>query len=317
MMRSLRFLAALIILGLVATIALSANRRTKRDLPIRPAATRSVAAPETAAAPAARSAEPAPAVLGADGAPKSDTPKAEATAGEKPAADDGPVYPTRLEDRARPDDLGKPLVENADKLIRLHPKHYTWIDKANKRVVVQGVVCGRAVPLEMFACVYNVENEPPETKQYESILSIYTAAYLVHTALVTVGAEPGNPAHFYPNYEPARGTEVDIEVLWKDDQGKIRKRRGQELVRYAGTKRHLRNPWIFAGSGFWTDPETKKQHYKAESGDLICVANFTSATLDLNMRSSASNEELEFECFTERIPAKNTPVTLVLTPKLK
>jgi hypothetical protein len=72
---------------------------------------------------------------------------------------------------------------------------------------------------------------------------------------------------------------------------------------------------VFAGSGFWTDPNTGQRHYQAESGDLICVSNFSSATLDLTIQSSANNDALSFEAFTERIPPKGTPVTLVLTPQ--
>jgi hypothetical protein len=63
----------------------------------------------------------------------------------------------------------------------------------------------------------------------------------------------------------------------------------------------------------WKDPDTGTEQYLAESGDLICVSNFTTATLDLPIRSSQANSSLLFTAFTDRIPPEQTPVRLVLT----
>jgi hypothetical protein len=76
-------------------------------------------------------------------------------------------------------------------------------------------------------------------------------------------------------------------------------------------------PFVFAGSSFYTDPDTNKRHYQAEHGDFVCVANFGTAMLDIPARSSKSNEELEFEAFTSRIPPLGAPVQLIFKPKLK
>src|SRR5262249_15519736 len=50
--------------------------------------------------------------------------------------------------------------------------------------------------------------------------------------------------------------------------------------------RKMEADWVFAGSYFVTDEKTGEKFYQAESGDLICVANFASATLDLSVNSS-------------------------------
>ena len=76
----------------------------------------------------------------------------------------------------------------------------------------------------------------------------------------------------------------------------------------------MKADWVFAGSGFFTDEETGKKFYLAEDGDLICVANFGGATIDVAMPSSAESSELNFEAFTERIPPKGTAVTVELIP---
>jgi hypothetical protein len=78
--------------------------------------------------------------------------------------------------------------------------------------------------------------------------------------------------------------------------------------------RQLDARWVFAGSGFTVDEKTGKKFYNAESGDLICVANFSTATLDLAVSSSASNDGLDYEAWTERIPPVGTPVEIELIP---
>jgi hypothetical protein len=75
--------------------------------------------------------------------------------------------------------------------------------------------------------------------------------------------------------------------------------------------------WVFAGSYFTTDEKSGEKFYQAESGDLICVANFPSATLDLSATSSATNDDLMFEAYTERIPPMGTKVTIELVPKFQ
>lgn len=79
--------------------------------------------------------------------------------------------------------------------------------------------------------------------------------------------------------------------------------------------RPMKAHWVFAGSGFFVDEQTGMKHYQAEGGDLICVANFPSAMLDVDMQSSATGEEnLLFEAWTDRIPPVDTEVIVELIP---
>jgi hypothetical protein len=78
--------------------------------------------------------------------------------------------------------------------------------------------------------------------------------------------------------------------------------------------REMKADWVFGGSGFFRDEETGKEYYLAEDGDLICVANFSGATIDVAMPSSSENGDLNFEAYTERIPPKGTEVTVELIP---
>ncbi|HEY3394752.1 MAG TPA: YdjY domain-containing protein [Lacipirellulaceae bacterium] len=193
---------------------------------------------------------------------------------------------------------------------RLSSEYDVWVDPKEKAVIIDGQISLREGMLEMFACIRN-------TKEHESIVSANTKAYIVHAALVTLGAEPGHPAQWVPSYKPPTGTEIEIVVYWLDENGKEQTARAQEWVKDIRTGKAMAHPWVFAGSRFWTDEETGKQHYMAEGGDFICVSNFSTAMLDIPIESSQSNAELAFEAFAERIPPLGAPVRLILKPKLK
>jgi len=139
-------------------------------------------------------------------------------------------------------------------------------------------------------------------------------ARLVHAGLLALGLEPGQPVSFDPEYRPATGPKVAVRVRWQDAEGNRQERPAQELIRNTATGRQLEADWVFAGSGFWRDPTDGTEHYQADGGDMICVSNFPTATLDLPIESSESNAALLFEAFPGRVPAAGTEVELILTP---
>lgn len=190
---------------------------------------------------------------------------------------------------------------------QLTPEARMWIDRERGRVVVDGYVTLREGPLEMFAC-------PVGTKEHESVVSVLSRARYVHAGLLAIGAMPGTPVSFAPEYRPATGQRIAIWVMWRDADGKIQKVRAQQWVEKTGTGQPLQADWVFAGSSFWRDPATGQEHYQADAGDLVCVSNFTTATLDLPVESSQSNAALQYSAFTENIPPRGTPVRLVFVP---
>jgi len=234
-------------------------------------------------------------------------PEPEPTPGPQPAK---PQPEPPAAEASKTPDLGPPLVKDPKGLTRLDKTRPVWLDKANQQVVMLGQICQRDAPLEMFACLRN-------TKEHEAIVSVDVEAQTVHAGLLFVGAKPGHPVRWDPTYVPATGTEIEVTVAWKDKQGKPQTARAQDWILDVHTKKAMAYPWVFAGSGFWTDETTGKKYYQAEGGDFICVSNFPSAMLDLPIESSQSNEALLFRAFTERIPTLGTPVTLLLTPKLE
>jgi hypothetical protein len=134
---------------------------------------------------------------------------------------------------------------------------------------------------------------------------------------LATGARPGGPVQFRPEFKAASGPEIEVEVIWTDAEGKRQKIRAQEWIRDLKTGKALTQPWVFGGSGFVVDENSGERYFMAEDGTFICISNFTSAMLDLPVESSDATAHLQFEAFTERIPPVDTPVLLVLTPKLQ
>lgn len=261
-----------------------------------------------------------------------------------------------------------------DGLTPLNEQKTVLLDKVGKRLVLKGEVCLREGVLEMLVCL-------KRSKEHEAIFAVDTKAQIVHAGLLALGFEPGTPVEFVPEYKPATGPVVDINVSWVDADGKAHKHQAQELVRnsvrrywvqkldntpidlklpedgdlrydekrqellwygpmndkqrdaalklsadagyqkaikefYKSTQvKTLDADWVFAGSTFYVDPESNQRFYQAEAGDLICVANFATATIDLAVPSSAANEQLLYDAYTDRLPPNGTRVTIELKPR--
>jgi hypothetical protein len=267
--------------------------------------------------------------------------------------------------------------KSGDGLIALNPNRSVLLDREGKRLLVKTHIVLREGLLEMLCC-------PIQTKEHESILAVDARANVIHAGLVALGAKPGTPVQYRPEFKPPTGQPIDIFLLWNDPQGKPHRVRAQEWIRYAthrmyvapfeqlpaglklperdddfpiryhqkfkeltwfgpmstaqrdkllslsqddayqkairkffveGRSRQLDVGWVFAGSGFYVDSQTGEKSYLAEGGDLICVSNFPSAMLDLSVKSTDKQDEgLMFEPWTERIPPKETEVTMEMIP---
>jgi hypothetical protein len=237
--------------------------------------------------------------------PDTDPPESASTSGDVADRPSRDIYFDPETGVPRPPKLSAPEGATA-----LPKPDVVWVDAKQKLVYVDGYVSLRRRMLEMFAC-------PVGTKEHESVVAVFSRARTLHAALLAVGAEPGKPATFRPEFSPATGTEIEVEVRWQDEHQKWQSVPAQQWVKDIQTGKPMAHGWVFGGSGFWTDEETGKEHYLAEGGDLICVSNFSTAMLDLPIESSEINEGLLFEANTDEIPPLGTPVRLVLRPRLK
>ena len=182
-----------------------------------------------------------------------------------------------------------------------------WIDRKHERVYVDGYVAMKRGPLEMFAC-------PVGTKEHESIVAALAKSRDVHAALLAIDATPGTPVRFRPEFLPPTGQVIRVWVCWYDSKDKFQLVDAREWIEDLKTEKAMTAEWVFAGSGFWQDPEDKREYYQADSGDMICVSNFSSAMMDVAISSSADADSLRFVPLESKIPDRETPVRLVLVP---
>lgn len=231
----------------------------------------------------------------------------------RPAMSDDSPKPVAADPAPPATDAGAPADAKDDGeiagLTRVAKDYDLWIDQKRHLVVVDGKVVLREGALEMFACSKG-------TKEHESIVAVNSPARFVHAALLAVGAKPGKPVQFNPDYVAASGPVIDIWVLWKDEDGTKHKVRAQEWIKEQKTGKAMPYSFVFPGSSFWRDEESGETYYQADAGDLICVSNFTTAMIDIPVPSSQANTGLLFSAFTENIPPRGTAVRLVFIPKL-
>lgn len=261
--------------------------------------------------------------------------------------------------------------------VPLNKQQTVLLDLPGKRLLLKAKVCLRDGLLEMLCCL-------KQTKEHESILSIESEAYVIHTGLLALGAKPGAPVKFQPEYSPPTGTRLRIFLQWTDANGKQHREPAERWIRNSSRRffvelfdakpeglvvqegwdlkwdeqhkelywyghmtpkqrdqflalskndkyqkaikkffdqtqpQQLNAPWVFTGSGFYQDEGSKTKSYLAEGGDLICVANFPSAMIDIAIKSSAEGESnLLWETWTDRIPPVGTEVLIELLPDLE
>ena len=227
------------------------------------------------------------------------------------------AFAAPLQEFAEQRDLAEQRAPELDfaKIFQLDPnwkqlgqENAIWIDRDKHRVIVGGQICLTAGMLEMFAC-------PRGTREHESIVAVQVPSRIVHAALLAVGAKPGSPVQFDPEYKPATGPKVQIHVRWIDQEKPV-ERRAQEMMRQVRTKEPMTQDWVFGGSLRWKDETTGTEYYSADGGELVCVSNFGNATMDLPISSSAANASLLFEANPEKIPPLRTPVLLILQPEV-
>ena len=182
-----------------------------------------------------------------------------------------------------------------------------WFDPGGKRVILRARVVLREGPLEHLMCLKG-------TKEHEAIVATAAAPRRIHTALLLTGAADGHPVQFVPKFAPPAGTKIAIEFQWRQD-GELKKSDARQWVWDEKAKAPLETDWVFAGSVIYDDPVTKKKAYAADEGDLITVANFASAILDLPISSSANDADRGFSANTAKIPPVGTEVFVSLTPR--
>jgi hypothetical protein len=206
----------------------------------------------------------------------------------------------------------KPATKTAGATIQPDPSWKSlgkslWFDPKERRLYLKARVVLREGFLEHLMCSKG-------TKEHEAILATDAVPKEIHGGLILTKAEVGKPVQFVPKFEPPTGSAIAIELRWMEN-GKLRKQDARQWIKTEKDK-PLERDWVFAGSQLYDDPFTKQKRYAADDGDLITVANFSSAILDLPIESSANDADRAFSTNTAQIPEVGTEVLVALYPRL-
>ena len=199
--------------------------------------------------------------------------------------------------------LLKPLTASKS-VLPLKKEGGLWIDLKRKWVIVDGSVCLREGPLEMFIC-------PAQTKEHESVITTPIDAETVHTSLLAIGAKTGSPVQFQPEYKRATGSVIDIVVVWVSEKDEIVASLAQDWINKGNTRKTMQYAWVFGGSGYWKNPNTGKTIYYGNDGSLVCLSNFPTATIDLPVESSNSNAARLYYANTSKIAPLKASVRII------
>jgi len=103
--------------------------------------------------------------------------------------------------------------------------------------------------------------------------------------------------------------EKELAALTKDETF----RKALHKFQVESQPRGMKADFVFAGSSFVKNPDGQ-EWYAGEAGNLVCVANFADAIIDVNVRSSDVNSDASFEPNTPAVPPLRTPVVMELIP---
>ena len=198
------------------------------------------------------------------------------------------------------------------------------VDPVGRCVTVDSTICLREGLLELVACAKG-------GKEHESLLSMEARPLHVHTALLLLGLESGNPALMERveggeeqwRHLPPSGDLVEVFLAWrgKDDE-LIEKPVSEFIVRVsdrvdgdgAVEERLPTHAFLFAGSRVVDNGGGPRVYQGDRSGNLISLATFGDELLCLQGVHSRENRALLWEINTKALPPSGTKVTVRLRP---
>ncbi|MEE3220306.1 MAG: YdjY domain-containing protein [Planctomycetota bacterium] len=213
------------------------------------------------------------------------------------------------------------------------------IDFEKRCVDLEATVCLDDGFLELIACTQG-------SKEHESIVAVPAKAMHIHTALLLLGANNGNPAMRKPVDKekmrwvnvPPRGDPIDVFLVTTNTRGKAIERpisdfivRSSERIdevdgavitapnqtEKRGNEKEARLPhtFIFAGSHLRDNGVGPQQYLADSSGNVISIATFGDELLCQPFHQTQENDALMWRIKSESLPKAGTKVTLRLRPK--
>jgi hypothetical protein len=208
-----------------------------------------------------------------------------------------------------------------------------FVNQKERCVDLDATVCLKQGALELIACT-------KDTKEHESIFAVEAKPIHIHTALLLLGVQAGNPAMRKPLDENGtrwidvapRGGAVDVFLVFKDKDGKTVERPISDFIKRSdhggqgmpadnrGDKDAERFPthtFLFAGSILHGDGEGPSRYLCDTSGHVISIATFGDEVLCLPDVHSSDNGALMWSIDSTHLPALGSKIILRLRPQAK
>jgi len=199
-------------------------------------------------------------------------------------------------------------------------------------VDVEATVSLRYGLLELIACT-------KDSKEHESVIAVNAKPSHIHTALLLIGATPGNPAMRKIIGEgdearfidlPPRGGLVDVYLVIDTDEGKKEFPINQFIEKAHDDfyqERPAEDPeqkpelypthtFMFTGSVLVEHGEDNPRQYVADySGNVISLVTFGDELLSTPEIHDDANHALVWQVRSQGLPEIDSPVTLRLKPQ--
>jgi hypothetical protein len=131
----------------------------------------------------------------------------------------------------------------------------TWHRK-ERRIEIDGFFCLDQGPMEYMAVLKG-------GKEYESVLAFDCRAVDLNLAMIGAEYKAEGGVRRIGDPETPKGDPVYLHLEWQDDTGK--KVRAEDLLWNQVTKKPMKHTaWVFSGSMFMQDPDSKKLFFLAE-----------------------------------------------------
>lgn len=172
---------------------------------------------------------------------------------------------------------------------------------------IDGRVNMSAGAIEVFACA-------PGGKLHESVVVLDCVPSGLQAGLIALGLEPGSPVEFGAGgaFKPPSGAAVEIELRWRDDQGREQTARAEDWIWDEGRGAAMeRGAWIFAGSVEQPAPN---------AADLVCFAADAVKSLAVTYHDASSVlenpraraiDDTAYSANPHAVPPVGTPIVAV------
>ena len=203
------------------------------------------------------------------------------------------------------------MLQPAEGWLRVTKDYDVWVDYKQKQVIAGGHICLREGLLEMFAC-------PKGTKEHESIV-------------VGAHARPIRPRRtggLGCSARPARPVRTDVQARPRDGSRRGSLVEGRAWRRAAGEGSGMGQaredgPGTGVSVGVCRKRVLDRRGGQGTVSIAATAASLSACPTSRPPRSTCPSKaalpttRCMFAAFTERIPPRDTPVLLILTPKLE